>query len=403
MEIVAHSVTIKGMRKPVNQDNYGYSVKKVNATTVSFSVVCDGVGGLENGEYASALVVQYFMEWFEKRFSAIYSVGINGVRLEKEWNQVLYEAHEKILNIGEVKDIQLGTTVAALLLFENQYYAMNVGDTRVYCIDDQIRRITKDHTLMQKKLDEGTLSLDEAAAFPCKNIITQCVGVKHDVTMSFYQGMVKGTSVWLVCTDGYRNRISEKAIGNILGIFQLKNYNDFCEKVEKISTYVLEHNEKDDITAVALWLKENDSMKLYNNFLGKEVKMIFCSKCGKKCNDNDLFCSGCGTPLNKTSNRDFGSPIDQKTSIMEQYDNYDATIVHHFEDDETTVILDEKKDRASFVNTPKKEKKAKPERKKERAPKKENKSSGGPLRIVIYILGGILVLLLILIAVSSFL
>lgn len=411
MEIVAHSVTIKGTRKAVNQDNYGYSAKTVNGMEAAFSIVCDGVGGLEHGEQASALVVQYYMRWFEDHFSELCDIGSLDIYLESEWNQVLHEAHRKIQNVGETEHIQLGTTVAVLLLLGNNYYAMNVGDTRIYCIADQIRQISKDHTLMQQKLDDGTLSLDEVGKFPRKNVITQCVGIKRDITMSFYKGILKTPSVWLVCSDGYRNKISGKEIGDILNPSRLYEHQDLCEKVDQISRYVLEHNEKDDITAVALWIKDKAGKKLYDTIIRKETKMIFCTKCGSKCNDMDVFCSVCGAPLNGKADNDsdcqttsFAEQDDDITVISSSDDN-DMTIIGSYDDDGTTVILNEQqKERTPVINMPKKEKKVKPEKKKkkEKPVKKKKESSGGPLKIVVYVLGGILVLLLLLIAVSTF-
>lgn len=230
--------------------------------------------------------------------------------------------------------------------------------------------------------------------------------------MAFYKGIVKGPSVWLVCTDGYRNKISGKEIGDILNPSRLYEHQDLCEKVDQISRYVLEHNEKDDITAVALWIKDKAGKKIYDTIIGKETKMIFCTKCGSKCNDMDVFCSVCGAPLNGKADNDsdcqtisFAEQDDDITVISSSDDN-DMTIIGSYDDDGTTVILNEQqKERTPVINMPKKEKKVKPEKKKkkEKPVKKKKESSGGPLKIVVYVLGGILVLLLLLIAVSTFL
>lgn len=75
----------------------------------------------------------------------------------------------------------VGTTVTALLLTESRYYIINVGDTRAYEITDRVKLLTKDQTVVEREVDLGNITPEEAEFDSRRSVLLQCVGASDDV------------------------------------------------------------------------------------------------------------------------------------------------------------------------------------------------------------------------------
>ena len=137
-----------------------------------FVVVCDGMGGLAKGEVASAALIRAFSDWFENEFPDILynrrtEDGINRIELENELNALVIDVNHRIAEHGKQFHVAMGTTVALLLMAEGKYYTMNVGDSRVYRINGgNLLQLTKDQTFVQKEIDQGRMTPEEARNHP---------------------------------------------------------------------------------------------------------------------------------------------------------------------------------------------------------------------------------------------
>lgn len=342
MEITIRASTTHGKKKKVNQDNYGFRCLKKNGGWAAFSIVCDGVGGLSQGEKASEMVTQRYLEWFDHEFIKIYDQDFDEKIIESSWEIVLQKINFQLHQVAEDAGIQLGTTAAVLLICNNNYYCMNIGDTRIYSITDKIEQISVDHSLLQMKLDDGTISIEDAESFTEKNVLFQCIGFSEMLKMTFRTGTIPDNSVWLVCSDGFRNRILDKEIFLFLNPEQLHNNSQFCKMVEDAVRLNLQRNERDDITLVAIWLIREEILgetETENNAkqIEKENDDMYCSKCGCKCGDDDRFCSRCGALLagnaaNYEENVKDRFRVDKSKDINNYYTEYSDE-----DDDETQV------------------------------------------------------------------
>ena len=97
---------------------------------VIFAVVCDGMGGLKKGELASAEVVRAMAGWFREEFPEMLQSGFDPAALKSAWKRIAEEQDERISRFGAGNGMRLGTTMVGFLGIGNQYYIVNIGDSR---------------------------------------------------------------------------------------------------------------------------------------------------------------------------------------------------------------------------------------------------------------------------------
>lgn len=244
-----------GIKKPINQDSF--FVKKMNTSigTVVFGCVCDGMGGLENGELASATVLYGFDEWLHHSLPLLTTQRIQESEITKQWRKIIDENNDKIRSYGQEQGVSLGTTLTAILLTEHNYFIVNVGDTRAYKIKNKTTQITKDHSLVQQEVDSKRMTAEEAKTAKNKNVLTQCIGVKEAVYPDFYFGKTEKNTTYMLCTDGFRHKLSDEEIYKNLSAKYIKKQDDIKGKEEMLIGYNKERRESDNITVVTIVCK----------------------------------------------------------------------------------------------------------------------------------------------------
>ena len=174
------------------------------------------MGGYKGGEIASNLAVNCAKNYICNNFS----------KIEKEKNEILnlinnaieyanMIVYEKSLEVEDLHD--MGTTLEVAILWNNKIFIGHVGDSRIYRIrKNVIRKLTTDHSYVEKLVKDGSITKDEAYHHPNKNMLLKAIGcsnlVKPDV---FYKGFLKG-DILLMCSDGLTNMLKESEIYNIL-------------------------------------------------------------------------------------------------------------------------------------------------------------------------------------------
>lgn len=210
MDFIISATTDLGVRKKVNQDRLFARRIDTHYGPAAFAVVCDGMGGLERGEIASSVLVRAFSRWAEDFRAGMSGMGIEDCMIRRQWTTVVEKANSWILEYSRENDCKMGTTVTAMLLTEQRYYILNIGDTRAYEVTPHgMRQLTVDHTLIQREVDKGNLTKEQAESAPMKNVLTRCVGIEADVFPDLFFGDTKEGAIYLLCSDGFRHRISE--------------------------------------------------------------------------------------------------------------------------------------------------------------------------------------------------
>ncbi|MBS6196603.1 MAG: Stp1/IreP family PP2C-type Ser/Thr phosphatase [Clostridiales bacterium] len=203
------SVTDVGQKRIENQD-YIYASEQPIGNLQNLFVVADGMGGHNAGDFASRCAVTVLVESVKKDMS-FNPIKIIRHAIEAANEQVYEQARENPSMAG------MGTTMVVVTIVGHYAYVANVGDSRMYLVDQQeIVQITKDHSWIAEMVRRGELSKEEAKNHPDKNIITRAVGGGPSVNIDFFDVELEEGNQILLCSDGLSNMVEEEMMHTIL-------------------------------------------------------------------------------------------------------------------------------------------------------------------------------------------
>lgn len=226
-----------GRKREINQD-YVYVTDKPIGPFPNLLVVADGMGGHKAGDFASKYTVKVLREELER------------TELEKPeevLKSVVSIANHKLIEAAQsdVKLEGMGTTLVAGTVIDKTLYFSNVGDSRLYVINDKIRQVSKDHSLVEEMVRLGGIKAEEAKNHPDKNIITRAMGVKEDVEADIYEFKLRKGDIILMCTDGLSNMIEDEDMFDIV-----KSARDIVEAVLMLIEKANSNGGRDNIGVV---------------------------------------------------------------------------------------------------------------------------------------------------------
>ncbi len=252
MKCVGAVATDRGIVKTTNEDSACLKIAETpDGRVIAMAVVCDGMGGLARGELASATVIRRLIKWFDEDLSADYD-SITLQEFGGQWNHLLREQNDLIKEFGRMKNENIGTTVSGILIIDDKYMFAHVGDSRIYEITDTVRQITKDHSLMQREIEQGRLTREEAENDPRRGVLLQCVGASKNVEPQIELGTIAKNTVFLLCSDGFRHLLDEKEMYDALAPGTLGDVADIYRRENELIEIIKSRNERDNITAVVL-------------------------------------------------------------------------------------------------------------------------------------------------------
>ena len=194
-------VTDVGIVKTTNQDSASIQIADIAGYGQTALIsVCDGMGGLAKGELASATVIQRLRWWFSHELPGKMP-QLSWEAISAEWTKMLREENEKLLQYGKKHSVSLGTTCSAMLLVSDRYMIAHVGDSRVYKITDHVQQVTEDQTFINREVQAGRMTPQEAAVNPKRNMLLQCVGASRVVTPDILFGTVEPDTCIDPCRD----------------------------------------------------------------------------------------------------------------------------------------------------------------------------------------------------------
>ena len=233
------SITDKGKSREMNQDFMFTSMEPVGNLPNLF-IVADGMGGHNAGDYASRYAVEMIVEEIstckEQKPAVILQSAVDRANCE-----LVRKAALDIALQG------MGTTAVIATLLEDRLWVANVGDSRLYLLNNEIQQITRDHSLVEEMVRMGELEKKDARLHPDKNIITRAIGVASDVTADIFEVDISKEDQILMCTDGLTNMIEDEAILAIV-----KEQPDIAKKVEELVKKANQNGGNDNITVVVI-------------------------------------------------------------------------------------------------------------------------------------------------------
>lgn len=254
MIIASH--TDIGMKRKVNQD---YHITKKYSKKTSLCVVCDGMGGAKGGEQASKLAAKAFvnyMDHFLEEYIGNKDKQVTAPEIKKSLLYALDLANDEVYRYSRshLGMKGMGTTIVATLIIDKTIFALNVGDSRVYCLKgNKIKQITKDHSYVQYLIDIGQITEEEAQNSANKNIITRAVGTERRVEGDIYKETVTDGTFVLLCTDGLTNFLDNEALCDIISNdYNARNIDEIGLNVraKRLIDIANDNGGSDNITAV---------------------------------------------------------------------------------------------------------------------------------------------------------
>ncbi|MBE7051784.1 MAG: Stp1/IreP family PP2C-type Ser/Thr phosphatase [Ruminococcaceae bacterium] len=233
-----------GKIRKVNEDSFYIQTYDSNH---ALAIVADGMGGHKGGKKASALAVKVISEYFEALMPAL--LGYNGRQLKHSLLKSCKKANEAIFSEASLSDelSGMGTTIVACFLHGTKLYVLNAGDSRLYIINDEIKQITKDHSLVGELMSLGVISANQALNHPQKNVITKALGADENIDADIYSLKLSENDYILLCTDGLTNMVDDEKIAQII-----KTEPDIDSAAKKLINEAKESGGNDNITAVII-------------------------------------------------------------------------------------------------------------------------------------------------------
>ncbi len=252
MDFIVSATTDIGNTKRTNQDSYHVRVYRSNVGKVVFSVLCDGMGGFDYGEIASAHVVRSFFNWADERLAGVLASNSPDSWLRNDWSRLIDECNKAIARFASRGRLVMGTTLTAMLMTQRRYSIVNVGDTRAYEIAEQLRQLTKDQTVVANEVRQGILTPEEARSDPRRNVLLQCVGASEEVYPDFFFGEMRNNVVYMMCTDGFRNELSDEEMFAYLHPGHLISREKSAAHERMLIDLAKQRQERDNISVITI-------------------------------------------------------------------------------------------------------------------------------------------------------
>lgn len=193
-----------GRRRQMNQDSA--------ATSPRLLVVADGMGGHAHGEVASSVAVQAMLD-------AVPVDDLAGADLLAVLGGALEDAAGRLTNLA-AQDPELrgtGTTVVAFLVDGLRFGVAHIGDSRAYLLrDGELVRLTRDHTLVQALVDEGRISVEEAATHPRRSWLVRTLQDSSSPEPDLFVHDAAVGDRYLICSDGLTAVLDDDAVREVL-------------------------------------------------------------------------------------------------------------------------------------------------------------------------------------------
>ncbi|WP_165052655.1 MULTISPECIES: PP2C family serine/threonine-protein phosphatase [unclassified Adlercreutzia] len=254
-----------GPRKKSNQDSCCIEVIQTSSGEAALVAVCDGVGGLSQGEVASASVVTWLVNWFETMFVqtcerlASDPAGVLNI-VQSQWSFGLDRMNTLVRDYGRDHDTQLGTTFTAILFYQGRYLIGHVGDTRVYRFaGGEMEILTKDQTWVAQEVARGNIPPEKARFHPKRNVILQSVGTQSELQPVFGSGTYEVGETYMVCCDGFRNELFDDELVESFGSLSHATEEQIQQSCDSLIKLVLERGERDNITVACLCCQDDET------------------------------------------------------------------------------------------------------------------------------------------------
>lgn len=238
--IASFSVTDIGKKRKLNQD-FVYASDEPVGNLPNVYIVADGMGGHNAGDFASKCTVETITREIRGCFEK------NAIRI---LSKAIMVANERIRQKAREDErlYGMGTTVVAATCIGKYLQVANVGDSRLYIInEEEVRQVTRDHSLVEEMVRMGGIDRKAARNHPDKNIITRAIGARDTIEIDFFNEELQDGDIVLMCSDGLSNMLEDEEIGKIL-----RKKGSLEERAEKLIEAANNNGGKDNIAVIII-------------------------------------------------------------------------------------------------------------------------------------------------------
>ena len=243
MELDIYGASDIGCVRELNEDSfciYGFEQAKPNG----FCILSDGMGGCNAGEVASQKTIQFMAdELIDAMSGEIQS-------MPKNINQAVRTTNEKVYKMAVENQSQfgMGATMVATVIMEDEAYIANVGDSRAYAYrNHNLLQITKDHSVVEEMVANGSITREEARNHPQRNIITRAMGTDAVTEPDIFEYDFFTGDCLLLCSDGLSGLVEDSEIQ-----YMIEKELDSKETVTRLIELAKERGGNDNITVICI-------------------------------------------------------------------------------------------------------------------------------------------------------
>lgn len=251
-----------GRKRAHNEDRY------CTDATLGLFAVCDGIGGSNAGEVASALAIETIHRHMNEASqhpdlpligpaSSLVAPPTNRLASAiREANRVIYrQASRKPEWVG------MGTTAVAALLTDHLLSFAHVGDSRLYLVRAHaIEPLTTDHSWVAEQVRSGLMTEAEAERSPRRNMVTRALGVEPDIDVTVGETELHTGDILLLCSDGLTRGVDAGAI-----LHSLTRTDDMSETAQRLITLANDAGGEDNITVITLAIHDATGQTMWHH------------------------------------------------------------------------------------------------------------------------------------------
>lgn len=202
-----------------NNEDYcmGEVIKIKNEESIGIFALADGMGGHNKGEVASKLAVENILKFLKENLLQSNSIKIDYV------DDIIKQAYNNVNSIIYKKSIEqeecsgMGTTLVTAILYKDNLYVANVGDSRCYLLNDTgINQISVDHSVVEELVRANIITEEQAKNHPRRNHITRAMGTDDIVIVDIFKSKIKEKDLILLASDGLTGCVDKEKIKNVL-------------------------------------------------------------------------------------------------------------------------------------------------------------------------------------------
>lgn len=247
MQYVTAAYWNRGRVAACNQDSLTLQQVLTGRGRVLMAAVCDGMGGLQQGEAASGYMTESLQEWF-------YGSLMRSIHKKKPYwiirrslDRMVYHVQEQMRQYAQREQLEMGTTMSVLVLWEDIYLIWHLGDSRICRIRSKGRF---DRGNNRKNGQHGILEPMTTEHVQERNRLTRCVGSFGYFRPDYRMGTLKRGDAFLLCSDGFYHCVTSQELADILCPVRLLEEKQMERRLTEIGAVCMKRGERDNLSAI---------------------------------------------------------------------------------------------------------------------------------------------------------